>query len=400
MIRSRSGGLVAALSLSTLATGVMQITVPLRLKHLQAAPAEIGVALAMFGLGLFATEWLWGIVADRYGYRKPLVISQVLYAVCLTFLARAETVPLIAAGYFFAAASMVAVGPISRSHLGTALHPHLRATGQAMLGAQWILASALGAGIGGALLDRFGGENLLQAAAILPLGTALLAGLLFRGHARHNAAAGATDSTGSELQGRGLIRLLLITSAVVLLFEIGASGEIALLPLLVTGRLHQTAAAAGTVMLAAGIVGATLLIPGGRISDRIGRRSSMVAGGLVSAAGFAVYASAGGVGAVIGGAVLRSAGQSLIWPAALAWIAESVPRRRHALMMGLFGEFENFGLATGPIVGGLLWSAAGMPAAFVGYAAASIFAAGLAATLVVRRARAESGQQVTREAGQ
>jgi hypothetical protein len=29
-----------------------------------------------------------------------------------------------------------------------------------------------------------------------------------------------------------------------------------------------------------------------------------------------------------------------------------------ALAMGLFGEFENLGIAIGPVVGGLVWSAA------------------------------------------
>ena len=36
-----------------------------------------------------------------------------------------------------------------------------------------------------------------------------------------------------------------------------------------------------------------------------------------------------------------------------------MPRRRHALFMGLFGEFENAGVTIGPILGGALTDALG-----------------------------------------
>jgi MFS family permease len=82
---------------------------------------------------------------------------------------------------------------------------------------------------------------------------------------------------------------------------------------------------------------------------------------------------------------VRAAGAALIWPAATAWIAESMPRRRHAFYMGLFGEFENIGVTVGPIIGGLVWAAAGISAAFYAYAIAAVGAAVVAALTVGRR---------------
>jgi MFS family permease len=98
-----------------------------------------------------------------------------------------------------------------------------------------------------------------------------------------------------------------------------------------------------------------------------------------------VYAIAGAFGAVLAGAALRAVGASLIWPAATAWISESSPRRRHALVMGLFGEFENVGVTIGPVLGGIAWSLAGIQAAFITYAVASLLAASIAAVAVGRR---------------
>ena len=99
LIRSRSGGLVAALTFSTLATGVLLICLPLELRQLKAGPNEIGLTLSMFGFGMFAFEWFWGVLADRVGYRAPLIVSQLLYAACIVLLARAGSTFLIAVSY-------------------------------------------------------------------------------------------------------------------------------------------------------------------------------------------------------------------------------------------------------------------------------------------------------------
>jgi MFS family permease len=388
LIRSKSGGLVAALIFATLATGLLQICLPLELRQLRASPNEIGLTLSMFGFGMFAFEWLWGVLADRVGYRLPLVVSQLLYGGCIVLLARADSVLLIAAAYFLACGMMVAVGPIARSYLGTALHARLRATGLALLSAQWVIAAAIGSGAGGQLIDHVPIRTIIFAAALLPAVSAVLIFILFRGYSPRESL---TEDDAARLEtsrgGGGVMRVLLVSATIVLLIEVGAGGEQALLPLLVTTHLNLTAASAGTAMLVVGLLGGVLLVPGGNASDRWGRKPTMIAGGLLSAVGFAVYASAGSFGLVIVGAFIRAAGTALIWPAATAWIAESMPRTRHAFYMGLFGEFENFGVTIGPVLGGLVWSMAGIQSAFYVYAVACVLAALVAAVMVGGRTR-------------
>lgn len=398
LIRSRSGALIAAMSFSTLAVGALQICLPLELRQLRASPTEIGLALSMFGLGMFAFEWLWGILADRMGYRTPLVVSQLLFAACIVLLARVDSILLIAITYLLASGMMVAVGPIARSYVGTALHSRLRATGLALLAAQWVIAEAVGSGVGGQLIDRFPIRGVLLGTAVLPVISGLLALLVFRGYSHLEHRDRWTDVDQARMvQSRGgasVAKVLAVTASMVLLIQIGVGGEVALLPLLVTTHLKLSAADAGTAMLAVGLVGGVLLVPGGNASDRWGRKPTMVAGGIVSAMGFVIYSRSGSFGEVIAGAAVRALGAALIWPAATAWIAESMPRRRHALYMGLFGEFENAGITIGPILGGFAWSIAGIQAAFYGYAAAALLAAAVAALLVDRRATASVAEPI------
>ena len=390
LIRSRSGGLVAALAFSTLANGLLQIGLPLELRQLRASPNEIGLTLSMFGFGMFAFEWLWGVLADRVGYRVPLVASQILYAASIVVLARVDSVLLIAVAYFFSSGMMVAAGPIARSYLGTALHSRLRATGLALISAQWVIAEAIGSGAGGQLIDRFPIRGVLLGGAVLPLISGLLVFLVFRGYShREHRASWSADDQARMVQSRGgasVMKVLAVTASMVLLIQVGAGGELALLPLLVTTHLQLSAASAGAAMLVVGLVGGLLLVPGGRASDRWGRKATMIAGGILSALGFVIYSMSGSFGEVIVGAAVRALGAALIWPAAIAWIAESVPRRSHALYMGLFGEFENVGVTVGPIIGGLVWSMAGIQAAFYTYAAAALLAAAVAALFVDSRA--------------
>src|ERR1700682_6300256 len=112
LLRSRSAALIVALFISSVATGVIAISTPLKLAQLKATPNEIGLTLAMFGLGMFIFEALWGMVADRFGYRAPMIVSAILYSICIVLLARTQTVPVIAAGYLLAAGMMVAAGAI------------------------------------------------------------------------------------------------------------------------------------------------------------------------------------------------------------------------------------------------------------------------------------------------
>ena len=390
LIRSRSGGLIAALTFSTLAAGLLQICLPLELRQLRATPNQIGLTLAMFGFGMFAFEWLWGFLADRFGYRGPLVVSQLLYALCIVLLARADSVVPIAISYLLASGMFVAAGPVARSYLGTSLHARLRATGLALVSAQWVIAEAIGSGAGGQLIDHFPIRTVMYAAAVLPALTAVVVLWVFKGHSetKHRARLAADDDARREESraGGGVLRVLLVTASMVLLLQVGAGGELALLPLLVTTHLQLSAASAGTAMLVVGVVGGILMVPGGYAADRWGRRQAMIAGGAISVVGFVVYAIAGSFAQVIAGAAIRALGGALIWPAATAWISESIPRRHHAFFMGIFGEFENVGVTIGPVLGGLAWSLAGIQSAFYVYAAAALMASVIAAVMVGRRA--------------
>jgi len=224
-------------------------------------------------------------------------------------LARSSTVPFIATSYLLTSGMLVSVGPVGRSFLGTTLPPNLRATGLALHSAEWLFGDAIGAGAGGFLLEHVSTRDVLYAASVLPLISAGLLVVVFRGYTETHGRSTWTEEdlrVERERTGPSVVRVLLVTAAIMILFQIGFAGETALLPLLVTIHLNLSAATAGTALFAAGIFGALLLVPGGIASDRWswpgdgGWRSALSIAGIQAA--FVTYAVAALLGGGSGGA--------------------------------------------------------------------------------------------------
>ena len=103
------------------------------------------------------------------------------------------------------------------------------------------------------------------------------------------------------------------------------------------------------------LVFASLLIAGGVIGDRRGRRRALLTGLVLFAAGSLWCALAVDVGWLIAGRVVQALGPPLVLPASLAIVTSTYtdPERR-ARAVGYWGAGSGAGLALGPLLGGLL----------------------------------------------
>jgi DHA2 family methylenomycin A resistance protein-like MFS transporter len=103
------------------------------------------------------------------------------------------------------------------------------------------------------------------------------------------------------------------------------------------------------------LVFASLLVAGGVLGDRRGRRDVFVAGLALFAAGSLWCALAPTVELLLVGRVLMALGPPLVLPASLAIVTATYadPARR-ARAIGLWGAGSGLGVATGPLLGGVL----------------------------------------------
>lgn len=101
------------------------------------------------------------------------------------------------------------------------------------------------------------------------------------------------------------------------------------------------------------LVFAALLVAGGVLADRHGRRRALVVGLSIFALGSLLSALATSPGLLIAARVVQALGPPLLLPASLAILTANVadPLRR-ARAIGVWGAASGFGVAVGPLIGG------------------------------------------------
>ncbi len=108
------------------------------------------------------------------------------------------------------------------------------------------------------------------------------------------------------------------------------------------------------VLNAYAIVFAALLVPAGRLADRIGRRAAFLAGVVIFALSSAWCAVSGGVWELVAARVIQAAGGALLMPASLGLLLAVAPPAKRAAAIRGWTAIGGLAAALGPVIGGLL----------------------------------------------
>jgi len=122
---------------------------------------------------------------------------------------------------------------------------------------------------------------------------------------------------------------------------------------------------------------AVLQLVSGALSDRWNRRKTLIAGLLVFTAGQLMSALAPSVHFFLTGRVIQGLGFAFVNPVALAMVGDMVPASSRGRLMGWMGSMNTLGIATGPLLGGVLaetnWRLAFFVLVFMGVLGLTIF---------------------------
>jgi EmrB/QacA subfamily drug resistance transporter len=109
---------------------------------------------------------------------------------------------------------------------------------------------------------------------------------------------------------------------------------------------------------------AALLIPAGRLADRVGRKRTFLTAATVFCAGSALCGIAPGVPWLIGARVVQAVGAAGLIPSSLALVLAAYPRERIPVAVAVWGAFAAVAGAVGPTVGAAMVEAWGWRSVF------------------------------------
>jgi len=138
------------------------------------------------------------------------------------------------------------------------------------------------------------------------------------------------------------------------------------------------------------IVYASLLIAGGVLSDRMGRKGMFMSGVTLFGVGSLVAGVAPSIGLLLFGRVIQGLGPAIVTPTSLAIISATFddPRER-ATAIGVWSSGSGLALALGPAIGGLLVDGIGWRSVFLLNVPLAALIVGLGTRLIPRIPRTE-----------
>ena len=120
----------------------------------------------------------------------------------------------------------------------------------------------------------------------------------------------------------------------------------------------------GWVVSAYTIVFGAVLVPAGRLADRLGRRSVFMTGLVVFGAGSILAGTAPALWVLIAARAVQGVGAACITPASIALLLDATPVPQRAAATSFYSGVSSIGAATGPSVGALVVDASSWRAAF------------------------------------
>ncbi len=171
--------LVAAGFLAGLPYGFSGLVLPIYLSRLGVDTGTIGLLFTLSSLVYTALLIPSGLLSDRYGRRRFVLLGTGLYAVSFGFLAAARELPAVGAAVLLGGVYFGTTSAAWTALIAGRVHPTNHSRAFALNSVAWTAASALGTLLGGLpeLLSRLVGLEILETYRLLFAGAAGLVGV-------------------------------------------------------------------------------------------------------------------------------------------------------------------------------------------------------------------------------
>ena len=380
LYRDRNLHVIFAITLMAV-LGVASISpaFPAMTRHFRVTPQQIGLLITVFTLpGVLLTPVL-GVLADRFGRKRILVPSLLLFGIAGGICALVRQFHWLLMARVAQGMGAAALGSLNVTLIGDLFPPKQRSTAMGYNGSVLSVGTAAYPAIGGALAMFGYYYPFLLALAAVPIGIWAMVAL-------PEPTVGRRAALGTYLRQvrRGVLRRevlgLFFTSTAAFVCLYGS--YLAFLPFLLERRFLAAANVIGLVFSASSVATALTSWQLGRLTRLTSERALIVVGLLLQSVALTAFTFADSTTQILVMMPLYGAGTGIALPAVTSLLASLAPVENRAAFMSLNGTVLRLGQTLGPISMGAVYGVWGLEAAFYAGSVVLVVAALVVAWLV------------------
>jgi len=336
---------------------------------------------AMFALGMFLFEWVWGSLSDRTNRRHLLIFSLLCMSAIFVLYTRHGSFFFFLVLQLLSGAVGVVVGPTTRASVSE--ESSLKSAG--LYASLWWVSSSIGRIIGPLIgtyiAQGWSFEYSFYASSALSV---LLIFIVLWSFPPSRKLAGRSKSMiyglNSTLRRRSAQFLFLSAIFAFMGFSIVRT----FLPLYASVVVVMSTVEVGTLIsiVAASQLVAILFL--GWFSDRFGRKPMTIIAFLLCSGSFLLYLFANTAYQIFLVSIAAGLGLSAT-SLLLAIVPDVTPKRMYGTVVGIYGSCEDLGIMVGPLVYGLVWSTIGPVYIFMASSVTQVLSAALVFAIKQKR---------------
>jgi MFS family permease len=351
--------------------------------NLGASPSEIGMMVFLSGVVATALMIPAGILAQRYGKKRIIILSIILQAVALFLYTLVQDWHQVIPLNMLFAASFAFFIPARMIFVADHTTPRNRAIVFSIMNIAWSTGSIYGPIVGGVLADAFPGWKV----PFYFMGLSLILSLAPASLLREQGSSEMENKNGTNKFGTELPILRCIAPILVfhVLMDIGVAAVDPLVPLYLETRFRVTNTQVGIFYsLGFGLATQLFQVPTGYLADKKGKKKILIFSSATIPVLYLLCTMAGDYLTLMVIYLFINALWSMTWPTSMAILLDAVPTQARQLAVSVRQTSIRLGSTIGPLLGGFAWDLGGGIGSF--FVAAFFAATSVPAVLLQKEA--------------
>jgi multidrug resistance protein len=362
-------------ALLTSGQGMVAPILPLYADALGVSTATVGLVISAFGLARLMTNMPTAILSERFGRRLPLVGGPLIAALGNALAGTADSLELLLVFRFISGVGSATFITGAVIYIGDISTPANRGRLMSIYQGSFALGISLGPALGGIIAEVLGLRAPFFVVGVLSLFSGIWA--FFKvpesrprvedEQPASNIAAqtGTAVQTGQSNASSGTVKpqskysfllsksFIFIVMVFFVTFFTRGGAQFTLLPLKGAHDLGLSPGQLGAIFTIPPVIGFLLLPFAGSISDRYGRKKTIVPGLLIVAVSLLVLGTSSFLILFVIGMALYGLGNGIEGPTPVAYVADISPRARQGIAQGAARSIGDLAILIAPPAMGL-----------------------------------------------